>query len=385
MNVSRETWTMVRLGDVCEVRGKTVSNFTDLRSIPYVGLEHLNQGGGFLQVSQVDSEDPKSAKSQFESGDILFGRLRPNLRKVARASFAGICSTDIVVLVPSEQVEAEYLKSYLLTETCLAQVLQRVNGINLPRISTKDLLQVVIPFPPLAEQRRIAEILETSSHQIQQTRNQIQQLEAILDSLFLTTISESESSTVLLGDVCDLFAGSSLPKGQPFEDQEAGILLMKVSDMNSPGNETWIHETKEILVPAPAKRTNSMAPSGSIVLPKRGAAIHTNKKRILTRETMLDPNLMAVKSSSGSLSNNYLYHWFRHYNLSEIASGSSVPQLNKKDLSPLVLTLPPMQTQFAFDEATKGIECHKRLLQRKLRLFEELHQSLSARAFAGQL
>lgn len=128
-----------------------------------------------------------------------------------------------------------------------------------------------------------------------------------------------------------------------------------------------------------------MAPSGSIVLPKRGAAIHTNKKRILTRETMLDPNLMAVKSSSGSLSNNYLYHWFRHYNLSEIASGSSVPQLNKKDLSPLVLTLPPMQTQFAFDEATKGIECHKRLLQRKLRLFEELHQSLSARAFAGQL
>lgn len=83
---------------------------------------------------------------------------------------------------------------------------------------------------------------------------------------------------------------------------------------------------------------------GSLVIPKRGGAIGTNKKRITTRSCVLDPNLMAI-SPANELDVQFLYHWFLTFDLASITSGTSVPQLNKQDLNPLLLPLPPVDVQ----------------------------------------
>jgi len=64
---------------------------------PYIGLEHIAEGQLLLTGYGV-AEDVVSAKFKFRRGDVLFGKLRPYFRKVVRAPFDGVCSTDIWVV-----------------------------------------------------------------------------------------------------------------------------------------------------------------------------------------------------------------------------------------------------------------------------------------------
>jgi type I restriction enzyme S subunit len=146
-----------------------------------------------------------------------------------------------------------------------------------------------------------------------------------------------------LGRVVDFFAGGSLPEGQPYEGQDGGYFLMKVSDMNLPGNRTVILRSKE-WSKSPGARS-ATCPAGAVVIPKRGGAIGTNKKRLITRPAVLDPNLMAVWPHPDKVDLKFLYQWFLAFDLASIASGSSVPQLNKRDLAPLPFPLPPIEEQ----------------------------------------
>src|SRR5699024_6383059 len=80
-----------------------------------------------------------------------------------------------------------------------------------------------------------------------------------------------------------------------------------------------------------------------------------------------------------------LFEWFRSFNLSSITSGSSVPQLNKKDLSPLALPLPPLAEQRVFSEKLTAIDAERDRVARALDADDELFAALQHRAFRGEL
>lgn len=121
-----------------------------------------------------------------------------------------------------------------------------------------------------------------------------------------------------------------MPTESPFKGEDSGILLMRVSDMNSVGNELFINSTVSWSDDDSFMKRNFVAPAGSTILPKRGASISTNKKRLAVRPTYLDPNLMGVLPDSTVLKGVCMYYWFKTFDLNSITSGSSVPQLNKK-------------------------------------------------------
>ncbi|MGN9765220.1 restriction endonuclease subunit S [Micromonospora sp. SD12] len=156
-------------------------------------------------------------------------------------------------------------------------------------------------------------------------------------------MSAIEWETIPLGRLVTFYAGGSLPEGQPYEGQDDGYFLMKVSDMNLPGNGTAILRCNS-WSKFPGARS-ATCPAGAVVIPKRGGAIGTNKKRIITRPSVLDPNLMAIRPQSDKVDLGFLYHWLTTFDLASIASGSSVPQLNKRDLAPIPLPLPPVEEQ----------------------------------------
>ena len=89
-----EGWRRVHLSEVADRRTeKAVPAETDTR--PYVALEHLAQGNPAL-LGWSEASAAGSAKTVFRKGDVLFGKLRPYLRKAAPAPFDGLCSTDIL-------------------------------------------------------------------------------------------------------------------------------------------------------------------------------------------------------------------------------------------------------------------------------------------------
>jgi type I restriction enzyme S subunit len=90
-----------------------------------------------------------------------------------------------------------------------------------------------------------------------------------------------------------------------------------------------------------------------VVFPKRGGAIATNKKRLLGRPAILDPNLMAVVPDTSKLRPAYLLAWCENLDLRELSNGGVIPQLNKKDLAPLTLPVPSLAEQ---DEILLAVE-----------------------------
>ena len=143
-------------------------------------------------------------------------------------------------------------------------------------------------------------------------------------------------------DLSEIKGGGTLPKGA-IDNGAGSTMLFKVGDMNLPENQLIAVKARAYIDSTAA---NSKAlPKGTIILPKRGGAISTNKKRILGRPAILDPNLMGIVPDEGLIMQEYLLLWFENFDLSTLASGSTVPQLNRKDLAPLKIPVPPLNEQ----------------------------------------
>ena len=152
---------------------------------PYLGLEHLDGDGGIDCIQTVGSAGLKSNKFQFSDRHVLFGKLRPYLRKIVRPEFSGVCSTDIIPILPKEGVSRDYLFYFLRTPDTVNLATSRCSGANLPRLSPKQLASFKIPLPPFAEQKRIAGILDAADALRAKRREALAQLDTLLQSTFL--------------------------------------------------------------------------------------------------------------------------------------------------------------------------------------------------------
>jgi type I restriction enzyme S subunit len=177
-----------------------------------------------------------------------------------------------------------------------------------------------------------------------------------------------------LGDAAEFYAGASLPPGEVYESQPGGFFLVKVSDMNHLGNEKFMKSCREWSQTSGAR--SATCPAGSVLIPKRGGAIGTNKKRITTRASVLDPNLMAIWPQPDVLDLGYLYHWLQNFDLTDIASGSSVPQLNKRDLEPLPIPIPPLDEQRRIVEVLDRADALRTRRREALTCLDELARSI---------
>lgn len=148
-----------------------------------------------------------------------------------------------------------------------------------------------------------------------------------------------------LAEVADIESGAGFPLHHQGRDQEQ-FPFLKVSDMNLPGNERcihrWNHSVSEVTrVDIRAK----VFPPGTVIFPKVGAAIATNKKRLLNTPSCVDNNVMGAKPKPQSLVSEYLYHLFRATDLSQFASASNPPSIRKSEVENWMVRIPPLDEQ----------------------------------------
>jgi type I restriction enzyme S subunit len=148
-------WERKRLGDVCRIDRRQARH----KGLPYVGLEHIEGGTGKF-VGSLEQTQVKSNTFAFDAKSVLFGRLRPYLKKVLLPSFNGHCSTEIFPLQPSPTLAAEYLHYWFLQDSVIAAIDATCTGARMPRADMDAVMDFPIPVPPLPEQRRIVAILD---------------------------------------------------------------------------------------------------------------------------------------------------------------------------------------------------------------------------------
>jgi type I restriction enzyme S subunit len=141
-------WATEPLSKIATIDRNSISSADIKSGSRYVGLDHIEAGGGSIRFGSVINGELASNKFQFGPNHILFGKLRPYLAKVVCPDFEGICSTDIIPISPSERVDKRYLLHFLRRPETIAWAAGRATGVNLPRLSPKELASLEIPLPP---------------------------------------------------------------------------------------------------------------------------------------------------------------------------------------------------------------------------------------------
>ena len=175
-----------------------------------------------------------------------------------------------------------------------------------------------------------------------------------------------------LGDLINITSGESPVK---FKFVKSGIPYYKVEQLNT-SLKYQVDTNYFINYKKPVER-------GSIIFPKRGAAIFLNKIRILSKSSFFDTNLMALiikKESKESLFNEFLYYYLSFINLGKIADTTSVPQINNKHIKPYKIPLPPLLEQKAIvkvlSDIDKLIESLDKLMEKKKLIKKGVMQEL---------
>lgn len=151
--------------EVCDHKTGTIIPAKELTDtvIPYTGLANIEPHTGKAEQAATPANSLKSAVKTYEPGDILFAKMRPNLRKVALMDFAesGFASPECAVLSVKRDhagdpiIDPLLLSVLLRTDFAFGQILHLIAGIGRPRISERELMQIKIPVPSKKEQEKI--------------------------------------------------------------------------------------------------------------------------------------------------------------------------------------------------------------------------------------
>lgn len=181
------------IGDIPEHWTKCrFKNFMYLKTNPScsqvkVGLENLESGSGKFIESDTEFE---GNGVDFCHNDILYGKLRPYLRKVWLAEFSGNAIGDFFVFGNCPNSVAPYLKFLLLSDGFTKQADGSTFGAKMPRVSSEFILTLPFYLPPLSEQQEIADYLDRKCAEIDGLKAKLTKKRETLTELRQSIISE---------------------------------------------------------------------------------------------------------------------------------------------------------------------------------------------------
>lgn len=317
-----------------------------------------------------------SQKIKLKKGTVLFGKLNPRIEKVWKVDsdtdYRKIGSTEWLPIVPRDVVDENFLYFTQWSDFVMpiAKILVSGSTPSRQRVDPGRFYEIEVPLPPFPEQQKIAAVLSAVQEAIEKTEAVISAAKELKRSMMKhlftygpvplaeagkVTLKETEIGPMpehwelrRLGEVCAIktsFPNFSAIAGiDTKNDADEIVLALKVSDMNNPINQKYLIDSVITFrsIKATIEQRRFLKPY-SVVFPKRGGAIGTNKKRITKYYTILDPNLIGIEPSN--IEGEYLYNFFENFDLKTISQNTPIPQLNKNDVERILLPIPPMAEQ----------------------------------------
>jgi type I restriction enzyme, S subunit len=157
--------------------------------------------------------------------------------------------------------------------------------------------------------------------------------------------SNKQWTSFLISEIAEVQSGAGFPTS--FQGKLSGDFpFYKVSDMNKKGNEKFMNFHNNAIMENVRRNLRAKAiPVGSVIFPKIGAAISTNKKRIISVPSCVDNNVMAIVPNLHFISSEFLYYLLLNKNISDFASDSNPPSIRKSDVEDWSINIPNIEEQ----------------------------------------
>ena len=337
---------MVRLGEVCDIyQPKTISrrDFVEDGAFTVFGANGII--GRYDKYNHEDSEVLVTCRGA------TCGTVNRSVPK------SWITGNAMVVTPVSDNISKEFLFQ-LLRHSDLTQT---ISGSAQPQITRQGLAPFQIPLPPLEAQGAI--VAEIEGHQ-----KIIEGARVVVENYRPNIVVDPEWPLVPIKSVASVESGFGFPHAFQGATNEV-VPFLKVSDMNIAGNETDIVLWNNSISNDTLRELKAKAfPPGTVIFPKIGAAIATNKKRVLTRKSTYDNNVMGIVPNAERLLPRFLYGWLMGFDLSHWSSDGQPPSMRKTVVEQHSIPLPPLATQLeiiAELEAEQSIvDANRELIER---------------------
>ena len=366
-------WQVARLGDVASLRNEQVTPVGgDPR--PNVALENFVSGGSLNGYGKAG--DSVSNKTTFRNGDTLYGKLRPNLRKVVRVDFEGVCSTDILAVFPNDPMDGLFLNHLLQGDPLHEHAMRGVAGTKMPRTSWKHLREYKFVCPPLPEQLTIAAVLDSIDEATERTEEVAAATERLRDSLLHRLLTRGVPGrhsewkeapglgtipacwdVVRLGDVTEVQTGRAVNRKA---DQTQGLEVPYLSVANVRDGYLDLGIVKNMLVPLDGIDRYRLR-DGDVLFTEGDDADKLGRGTVWRDEIELclhQNHVFAVRPRQGVLESDFLASFaasgFRkRYFLSAAKQTTNLASVNASQLKLMPMPLPTPQEQQARNRGTR--------------------------------
>ena len=344
----------------------------------------------------------KHVRQQLAGGETLVLNAAHNVTHVASKTFyadrevAGSLATGewLIVRWSTETVDSRFGNHWINAPDTRFRIRRLVNGIHL---YPKDVARLQIPLPPLAEQRRIAGILDAADALRAKRREALAQLDTLLQSTFLDMFGdpvanpmgwEIEGFDNWLDNIDSGWSPKCLNRKALIG--EWGVLKL--------GAVTWCEfddSGQKALPPSLAPRPELEVAPGDLLFTRKNthdlvaavAYVHKVRPRLMLSDLIFRLRLKSGIEMKPAFLWQLLIQPKQRQVIQRFAGGSagSMPNISKAKLKTLKLIKPPLDLQHHFAAIAESVECQKARQRAHLAELDTLFASLQSRAFRGDL
>jgi type I restriction enzyme S subunit len=159
----KEGWEEKLLGDVCAITSLLVNPLEEqYKKLLHVGGANIiSESGEFIDLKTAEEENLISGKFLFDTEDVLYNKIRPYLKKVARPDFSGLCSADMYPLRHKDCISRDFLYYVLITKNFTDYAILNSGRAGMPKVNRQTLFAYRFALPSLNEQQSIVETLDS--------------------------------------------------------------------------------------------------------------------------------------------------------------------------------------------------------------------------------
>jgi restriction endonuclease S subunit len=378
LNLDRSTWKRIAFGDAIENITERVENPAEAGVERYVGLEHLDPG--VMTVRRWDSpEKVEAQKLRFQPGDVIFGRRRAYQKKVAMAEFEGICSAHALVLrARPELVHPDFLPVFLFSDHFLDRAVSISVGSLSPTVNWRDLKAQEFDFPPLDEQKRIADLLWA----IERHRLAVAALEPPMDLCQVSLMEVDTVSYVTVADVVSIARAGATPSRSNKAFYGGDIPWLKSGEVTGDG----ISSTEETITDAALDDSSAwLVPAGATVVAMYGDGKTRGQVGRLSTSMATNQAVLALVPEKTKCDPDFLYYWLRSRQeaLRKKGAGAAQKNLNKSLVTSEPFPDLDVRDQAAAVEQIIRLDRSKKLAMAEVVALSELRSSFLAEIFGG--